>query len=158
MTRDTATTKRRRGRPANAALWMSVDAVADVLGLEVTVLERMLDAAPGVIPGAVREVDGWQIPERGLRSILGAPTGPLPVTCTVEQLAAWAQRSPKTVWEWLTIRGSDGKLVLPHRKLNGVILIDAAAVLRLPERLPSARPSSFFSERGKKLKKGVKNG
>jgi hypothetical protein len=122
--------------------------VADVLRCDVEVLERVLARAPGVLPGAIEGAAGWEVPERALRSILGAAVGPLPVFATVNEVAECLRVSPKTVYGWLKVRRADGSALLPHRRVLGAILIEAAAVLRLPERMPRAGLSLFFQREG----------
>lgn len=136
----------KRGRPTSAARWLQLEQVADILRTDAETLARLLDRAPGVLPGAVLEPSGWQVPERALRVLLGAPAGPLPQFCTVEDVAHALRRSPKTVYGWLQVRRADGSPLLESRRVLGSILIPAAAVLRLPATMPGARPS-FFADR-----------
>jgi hypothetical protein len=136
---------RKRGRPTSAARWLSLDQVADALRTEPETLARLLERAPGVLPGAILEPEGWQVPERALRVVLGAPAGPLPQFATVEDVAHALRRSPKTVYGWLQLRRPDGSPLLEHRRVLGSILIPAAAVLALPSRMPAA--PAFFADR-----------
>lgn len=142
----------KRGRPTSAARWLQLDEVADILRTDAETLARLLDRAPGVLPGAILEPEGWQVPERALRVLLGAPAGPLPQFCTVEDVAHALRRSPKTVYGWLRIMrpaarpGDKPVPLLESRRVLGSILIPAAAVLRLPATMPGARPS-FFADR-----------
>lgn len=138
--------KRKRGRPA--ARWLTLDEVAEITGCDAGVLARLLDKVPGTIPGADRDVDGWKVPERGLRAILGAPTGPLPQWATVQEVAAAVRRSEKTVYWWLGLKRDDRTPLLPHTKVLGTVLILARDVLALPAVMPAAgrAPSFLFSE------------
>jgi len=140
------TTKRRRGRPCRAAAWLDVVQLGEVLRCEPEMIERLLDRAPGAIPGAVREAGGWQVPERGLRVLLAAPCGPLPQMVTVADVAASLRAHVQTVYGWLKTTRPDGLPLLPSRKILGSVLIDARDVLNLPARMPGP-PSSFFSQR-----------
>jgi hypothetical protein len=139
--------KRRRGRPCRSAGWLSLDEVSAITGAAPDVLERLLQRVPEAIPGALRERDGWTVPERGLRVLLGAQSGPLPVHATVDEVAACVRRSVKTVYKWLQVLGPDGRPMLPHRRVLGMILVPVSAVLALPAVLPGPR-SSFFSSQG----------
>lgn len=136
-------TKRRRGRPCRSAGWLDAVQLAEVLRCEPEMIERLLDRAPGCIPGAIREAAGWQVPERGLRVLLAAPCGPLPQMVTVADVAASLRLSVKTVYAWLKMIKPDGLPLLPSRRVLGSVLIDARDVLRLPDRMPGPR-SSFF--------------
>ena len=139
-------TKRRRGRPCRAAAWLDADQLGEVLRCEPDLIERLLDRAPGCIPGAVREASGWQVPERGLRVLLAAPCGPLPQMVTVGDVAASLRLSVKTVYAWLKLTRPDGLPLLPSRRVLGAVLIDARDVMALPARMPGP-PSSFFAKR-----------
>ena len=142
----TTSTKRKRGRPCRSAGWLDAHQLGEVLRCEADIIERLLDRAPGCIPGAVRESSGWQVPERGLRVLLGAACGPLPQMCTVGDVAASLRLSVKTVYAWLKLTRPDGLPLLPSRRVLGSVLIDARDVLALPARMPGP-PSSFFSQR-----------
>ena len=139
-------TKRKRGRPSRAAAWLDVVQLGEVLRCEPEMIERLLDRAPGAIPGAVREAGGWQVPERGLRVLLSAPCGPLPQMVTVADVAASLRISDKSVYRWLKMTRANGLPLLPSRRVLGSVLIDARDVLNLPARMPGP-PSSFFSQR-----------
>jgi hypothetical protein len=80
----------------------------------------------------------------------GRPAGPEP-TCTVTEAAEALRISHWTVRDWLVELCSDGKPVLPHRKIGNRIRIPVkhvnAVETRLALRLGPRRPSSFFSER-----------
>lgn len=138
--------RRRRGRPCRSAGWLDARQLGEVLRCEPEVIERLLDRAPGAIPGAVREAGGWMVPERGLRVLLAVPCGPLPQMVTVDDVAASLRRSVKTVYAWLKVTRPDGLPLLPSRRVLGSVLIDARDVLALPARMPGP-PSSFFSKR-----------
>jgi hypothetical protein len=138
------TMKRKRGRPAAASLVRSLEDVSEITGVAVEVIERLLEKVPGTIPGAFKGEDGWRVPERGLRAILGAPTGPLPQFATVAEVAECLRRKPKTVYNWLGMRRAGGdEPLLPHKEILGTVLIPVAAVLSLPARMPGPRPSFF---------------
>jgi len=139
-------TKRKRGRPSRAAAWLDAHQLGEVLRCEPEMIERLLDRAPGCIPGAVREPSGWMVPERGLRVLLAAPCGPLPQMVTVGDVAASLRISDKSVYRWLKMMRPDGLPLLPSRRVLGSVLIEAKDVLALPARLPGP-PSSFFSQR-----------
>ena len=138
--------KRRRGRPCRSAGWLDARQLGEVLRCEPDLIERLLDRAPGCIPGAVREASGWQVPERGLRVLLAAPCGPLPQMVTVAEVAASLRISDKSVYRWLKVTLPDGLPLLPSRRVLGSVLIDARDVLNLPARMPGP-PSSFFAVR-----------
>jgi hypothetical protein len=138
--------KRRRGRPCRAAAWLDAVQLGELLRCEADFVERLLDRAPGCIPGAVRESTGWQVPERGLRVLLAAPCGPLPQMVTVGDVAASLRLSVKTVYAWLKMSRPDGLPLLPSRRVLGSVLIEAKDVLNLPARMPGP-PSSFFAMR-----------
>jgi hypothetical protein len=138
--------KRKRGRPCRAAAWLDAVQLSEVLRCEPDMIERLLDRAPGAIPGAVREAGGWQVPERGLRVLLSAPCGPLPQMVTVADVAASLRISDKSVYRWLKMTRADGLPLLPSRRVLGSVLIEAKDVLALPARLPGP-PSSFFAMR-----------
>lgn len=113
-------------------------------------LKRLLNRCPGVLPGARQGPDGWKVPERALRDLLGARTGPLPVMCSVEEAAAFVGKSPKTVYAWLKLRDpKTGAVLLPSKRILGELRIMAADVLKLPAAFPdwvsARRPLSFFS-------------
>jgi hypothetical protein len=120
--------------------------LGELLRCEADFVERLLDRAPGCIPGAVRESTGWQVPERGLRVLLAAPCGPLPQMVTVGDVAASLRLSVKTVYAWLKMSRPDGLPLLPSRRVLGSVLIEAKDVLNLPARMPGP-PSSFFAMR-----------
>lgn len=127
--------------------WLSLDEVADVLRVPADLIERVLDAVPATLPGAMRSVaGGWIVPERALRAVLGAPTGPLPAMATVDEVAACVRKDVKTIYRWLKLLHADNKPVLPHKRVMGTILVPAAAVLELPRRAPGP-PPSFFSQK-----------
>jgi hypothetical protein len=144
-------TKRKRGRPSNASKWLTLDAVADILRSDADVIARLLERAPGTLPGAIRDEDGWMVPERDLRAILGVSQGPLPQMATVDDVATAMRRSVKTVYAWLKVQmrcPRSGKMVpmLPHQRIVGSILVKASDVMALPSRLPGPRPP-FFSDK-----------
>jgi hypothetical protein len=122
--------------------------VAEILRTDEGLLERLLEARPGALPGAVKGAGGWRLPERALRALLLAPTGPLPAMATVAEVAEFARRDIKTVYRWLRMRDADGEPVLPHQRIMGQILIPARAVMDLPRRIPGP-PSLFFASKSK---------
>lgn len=72
-------------------------------------------------------------------------------TCTPQQAATALQVSKWTIYGWLREMCSDGKPVLPHRKLGNMVRIPVRCVDHIEERFPlrlSARPPSFFSSEG----------
>lgn len=141
--------KRKRGRPSNATKWLTLDAVAEITRGDPHVIGRLLDRVPNTLPGAVKDEDGWKVPERALRVLLNAPTGPLPQLATVKEVAESMRRDEKTVYGWLRVMqpprspGAPPVPLLPHRKVLGSILIEARAVAMLPARMPGPRPSFF---------------
>lgn len=149
---DAPTPKRKRGRPTKASLWLSLDEVAEILRIDAGVIERLLDKVPGALPGAIREDDGWQVPERALRGLLGSPTGSLPQMATVKEVAECVRKDVKTVYGWLKLTrppvrpGDEPTPLLPHRQVLGTILIEVRHVLALPARMPGPRPS-FFADK-----------
>lgn len=149
MPDSTSITKRKRGRPSNATKWLTLDAVAEITGGDAEVIGRLLDRVPNALPGAVLDDDGWKVPERALRVLLNAPTGPLPQLATVTEVAEAMRKDVKTIYGWLRVMlpprvtGSPPVPLLPHRKVLGSILIDARDVLALPSRMPGPRPSFF---------------
>lgn len=141
--------KRKRGRPSNATKWLTLDEVAQMTRGDADVIARLLDRVPNVLPGAVLDDDGWKVPERAVRVLLGAPTGPLPQMATVKEVAESMRKDVKTVYGWLKVMlpprspGAAPLPLLPHREVLGSILIDARDVLSLPSRMPGPRPSFF---------------
>lgn len=148
MKADPTELKRKRGRPTNAARWLSLPEVAEILRCDVGMLERLLRRLPEALPGAICEADGWQVPERALRVLLGSPCGPLPQMCSVEDVAVALRKDAKTVYGWLRLRkaGAEGGFLLPHRRVLGSIRVDVRDVLSLPAAMPGPR-SSFFADR-----------
>lgn len=146
--------RRRRGRPVTAVgagrRLLELAEVAEITGVPVEVLGRLLDRAPGALPGAVRAAagaeggDGWRVPEAALRALLGARTGPLPQYATVADVAEALRVSVHAVYRWLRVRLADGTPMLAHREILGQKLIRADDVLRLPARMPGG-PFSFFA-------------
>jgi len=141
--------KRKRGRPPLATL--SLDAVADALGWEPAALERVLNKCPDVLPGAVKGPDGWTVPERALRDLLGARAGPLPPMASVAEVAAFLGRSERQVYRLLRLKDpKSGKALLPAKQILGEYRVEVAEVLKLPPAYPDWAPSrppplSFFS-------------
>lgn len=141
--------KRKPGRPSNASKWLTLDEVADIVRGDPDVIGRLLDKLPNTLPGAIRDDDGWKVPERALRKLLGAPAGPLPQMATVKEVAEAMRRDDKTIYAWLKLKrparqpGLEPEPLLPHRRVLGSILIDATAVLSLPAHMPGPRPSFF---------------
>ena len=149
MPASTSIPKRKRGRPSNATKWLTLDAVAEITRGDAEVIGRLLDRVPNALPGAVLDDDGWKVPERALRVLLNAPSGPLPQLATVKEVAEAMRKDEKTVYGWLRVMlpprspGAQSLPMLPHRKVLGSILIDARDVLALPSRMPGPRPSFF---------------
>lgn len=143
---ETDSVKRRRGRPV--ARWLSLEEVAEIVRGDAEVIGRLLDKLPNTLPGASNATGQWQVPEKALRALLGASTGPLPALATVGEVAECVRREPKTVYGWLKVKNSKGKPLLPHRWVLGTILIDAQAVLALPARMPGPPPSFFVAKQG----------
>lgn len=135
--------KRPRGRPV--ARWLTCDEVAEITRTDAQTVARLLDTVPDLLPGAERDADGWRVPERALRVLLGAPTGPLPPLATVPEVARCLRVNVKTVYAWAKLRRADGEPVLPVRLIMGALLVDARDVLALPARSPAPRPL-FLSE------------
>jgi len=138
---ENASVKRRRGRPV--ARWLTLDEVAEIVRGDAEVIGRLLDKVPQTLPGAICDDGVWKVPERALRAILGAATGPLPQMATVGEVAECLRRDVKTVYGWLKVMKGKEQM-LPHKRVLGTILIEARAVLTLPARMPGP-PSSFFS-------------
>lgn len=134
----------RRGRPATR--WLSLAEVAEITGLDVETLERVLAKAPGALPGAELDGETWTVHEGRLLKALGV-TSALPKMATVDEVAEYLKRSPKTIYGWLQRTGPKGAKLLTHRKVAGTILIPVADVLRLPAKLPDWAAPSFFSSR-----------
>ncbi len=143
---------RKRGRPCASSQWLTLDEVAVILRSDAEVIERVLDRLPGTLPGCIKDADGWKVPERAVRGLLGAPTGPLPQMATVAEVAEAMRRSEKTVYGWLKLTrpplraGEPARPLLPHRRVLGSILIEARAVLSLPAVMPGPR-ASFFADK-----------
>ena len=145
----TSKPRAKRGRKPNAAKWLTLDQVAEILRCDVGMLERLLERVPETFPGAIQGNNGWEVPERGLRVFMGVPSGPLPQWVTVEDVSQALRRSIKTIYRWLGLVRTDGKPFLPHFRKAGRIYMLASDVLALPEELPeSGRASSFFSDAG----------
>jgi excisionase family DNA binding protein len=62
----------KRGRPA--LRWLSALEAAEALDWDPAALERLLASRAGaeLFPGAVREPEGWTVPESALRRVTGA--------------------------------------------------------------------------------------
>lgn len=127
--------------------WLSLAEVEQVLRVPAELIERLLDAVPATLPGAIKGGDGWRVPERALRAVLGAPTGPLPAMATVDEVAACVRKDVKTVYRWLKLLHADNQPVLPHKRVMGTILVPAQAVLQLPRRAPGPAPLFFAQKR-----------
>lgn len=138
-----APTKARRGRPSTR--FFSVDECADFVRCGADVLRRLLDTVPGLLPGAVETADGWRVPERALRVVLGAAVGPLPALATVAEVAQCLRLDVSTIYKLLKARDAAGKPVLSHRVIWGQKLVLAADVLALPANRVGG-PSSFFAK------------
>jgi hypothetical protein len=136
----------KRGRPARR--WLSLAEVADALAWTEDGLGRLLDAVPAALPDAVKGANGWEIPERALRELLEVKAGPLPSFATVADVADALRLDRKTIYAWTSLRGPDGRALLPAREILGRKLIDARDVLALPATWPSWAPrrSFLFSE------------
>lgn len=141
----TAPTK--RGRPKTTGRLYTLAEMAELLRVDPGLLRRLLDLAPGTIPGAQRGQDGeWQVSGDALKSFLR----PLPLEqmVTAQDIAeAWRVPSVHTVYGWLRMRGPNGERLLPSELRLGRRLVPAKAVLALPSRLPPwAARLSFFSQ------------
>lgn len=137
----------KRGRPARR--WLSLAEVAKALAWSEEALGRLLATVPGALPDAVLGSNGWEIPERALRELLEVKSGPLPSFATVAEVAQALRVDRKTVYAWTSLRGPDGRALLPAREILGRKLIDARDVLALPATWPSWAPgrrSFLFSE------------
>lgn len=149
MSSPDAPTKRRRGRPPLASL--SLDEVAELLAWPAEALERVLLRCPGVLPGAEQGPSGWKVPERALRELLGARTGPLPPMASIADVAGFTGRSERQVYRMIHLRNPQtGKALLPARRILGEYRVAVADVLQLPAVYPDWAPSrppppSFFS-------------
>jgi len=66
--------------------------VAEIVRKDVDFLERMLERVPNVLPGAVRDAEGWRVPESALRTLFGVKSGPLPATATMQEVAEYTRR------------------------------------------------------------------
>lgn len=140
--------KRKRGRPAKFSRWLSLADVARIVRTDEDTLERVLAGAPGVLPGAVCDAEGWRVPEAALRELLGVQSGPLPTTATPAEVARYTRRDRKTVYGWLKMRRPNGEPLLPYREILGSIIIDVRDVLALPGRMPGPPPSFFANSKG----------
>lgn len=140
--------KRGRGRPPRHLQWLRLPAVAEIVRKDVDFLERMLERVPNVLPGAVRDAEGWRVPESALRTLFGVKSGPLPATATVQEVAEYTRRDVKTVYGWLKVRKADKTPMLPHKQVVGSILIEVRDVLALPSRMPGPPPSFFAAKSG----------
>ncbi len=140
---------KRRGRPRTVSRVYSLAEVADMLRFPVEALTRLLEVAPGVIPGASRDGAGaWQVTGEALGQMLH----PLPLEqmVTVQDIAqAWRIPSVHTVYGWLRLKGPNGERLLRSEKRLGRTLIPARAVLSLPERMPAWAAPFFFLRRDK---------
>jgi hypothetical protein len=137
----------KRGRPTRK--WLSLAEVATALAWTEDGLERLLNTVPRALPAAVKGANGWEIPERALRELLEAKSGPLPSFATVADVADALRLDRKTIYAWTSLRGPDGRALLPAREILGRKLIDAKDVLALPATWPSWAPgrrSFLFSE------------
>jgi hypothetical protein len=130
---------------------MSLDEVADALAWPVQALERVLSKSPDVLPGATKGCAGWEIPERALRDLLGARTGPLPPMASVQEVAAYLGRSVRQVYRLLSLRDPKTQHpLLPAKRILGELRVEVAEVFKLPAAYPDWAPSrppspSFFS-------------
>lgn len=143
------TPPRKRGRPPLATL--SLDEVAEVLCWPVSALERLLRKCPELLPGAAESPNGWTVPERALRELLGARTGPLPPMAGVAEVAAFLGRSERQVYRLIHLRDpKTGRALLPAKQILGEYRVAVADVIKLPPAYPDwapsrPAPSSFFS-------------
>jgi hypothetical protein len=136
--------KRGRGRPPSAATWRTLADVSDITGVPEDVLARLLKRVPNTIPGAIEGKDGWEVPERGLRALLG---GRIEQYATVAEVADALRLSESAVYDWITRKlPPDGRTLLESRTICGRRLIPVRALVKLPERHPA--PFSFFSTVG----------
>lgn len=140
--------KRKRGRPAKFSRWLSLAQVAQIVRTDEETLERVLAGAPGVLPGAVCDAEGWRVPEAALRELLGVQSGPLPTTATPTEVAHYTRRDRKTVYGWLKMLRPNGQPLLPHKVVLGAIVIDVRDVLALPGRMPGPPPPFFANSKG----------
>ena len=83
-------------------------------------------------------------PERALRELLDAKTGPLPSFATVAEVAQALRLDRSTIYAWTALRGPDGRALLPCREILGRKLIDIRDVLALPATWPSWAPRRPF--------------
>ena len=136
----------KRGRPARR--WLSLAEVAEALAWTEDGLGRLLDAVPAALPDAVKGANGWEIPERALRELLEVKAGPLPSYATVADVADALRLDRKTIYGWTSLRGPDGRALLPAREILGRKLIDTRDVMALPATWPAWAPrrSFLFSE------------
>lgn len=79
----------------------------------------------------------------------GRPAGPAP-TATVPEIADALRVPEKTVYRWLGETCTDGKPLLPHKKLGNRVRCLVSDVDKLPERMQrrsagARRPLCFFS-------------
>ena len=140
MTPASVTRSLRRGRPRRRVL--SLEEVAVALAWPVAALERLLVRCPDTLPGAVRGADGWEVPERALRELLGAATGPLPQMASPAQVAEFLGKSLSQVYRLMKLRDpQSGAPLLPARRYLGDYRIRVEDVLKLPAAYPDWAPS-----------------
>jgi len=124
--------KRKRGRPAKVPRDLGLDDVARALCFAPEALERLLERAPGCLPGMVCEAGVWSIAERDLLRFLG-DKGALERRVTVKDVAESLQLSVHTVYAWLKmVHPVTRKALLPSHRVLGHLRIFARDVLALP--------------------------
>jgi hypothetical protein len=143
---------RRRGRPA--AVSFSPDEVAAFAAVPLARVATVLRhdrARPLFFPGAWHDGQGWRIPERDLKALLGpklqgpaADAGKAWKLYPVAEFADLIGFATDYVYE-LIERG-----VITARKVLGQLRISAQVYYTLPAERPAAippRPASFFSRK-----------
>ena len=133
----------RRGRPAT--VWLGLDEVAGILGVEPAWLAGVLDACPGALRCGSWAGGELRMKQSELFAALGLTAG-LPWTCSVKEAAAYLGKDEDTVYRWLEKRGPDGRPLIPHWKHAGVIRLSVLGVRTVPPVLPTWAQSPFFAK------------
>lgn len=126
---------KRRGRPA--ARMLGLADMAEAMACPVAVLRRVLSIDRRALPvtWCSDSVDDVIIAEPALWRALGVSPD-LPRMCSVQEAAAYLGKAPRTIYDWINLRGPDGEALLPAWRHAGLIRLRVADVLAVPAKLP----------------------
>lgn len=122
---------RRRGRPA-ARLFFAHE-VADLLGVELPWFNSAMDkSAASFFRGAFQDQDGWKIPERDVKALLGPELQRL---YSIQEFAWLISKPARTVHSWIECGA------IPARKIMGEWRIAADVYYTIPAEKPACLPA-----------------